>query len=333
MHANQQQQLDAIDKRLLNEIQWVFPLVDRPYLEIAKRHEISEEDVMHRIAFMKNMGIIRQINAIFDTRRLGYKSTLIAFAVKPDKLDYVAGKVNEHPGVSHNYERNHEYNMWFTLAVPPGSDLKQDLDRMASLEGVLKHRVLPTLKLYKIGVRLDMVNKDPDKLEPTDKVKHLNQDKIRLNERDREFIRELQKDLAVVPEPFKELANSLGVTTTELFAKAIEYENNGIMRRFAAILRHREAGFVANGMVVWQVPENRVDEVGFRLAAFPQVSHCYRRPIYPDWKFNLFSMVHARTLQAAEKIAVEMSETVGIKDYQILFSSREFKKERVKYFV
>jgi DNA-binding Lrp family transcriptional regulator len=333
MHANQQQQLDAIDKRLLNEIQWVFPLVDRPYLEIAKRHEISEEDVMHRIAFMKNMGIIRQINAIFDTRRLGYKSTLIAFAVKPDKLDYVAGKVNEHPGVSHNYERNHEYNMWFTLAVPPGSDLKQDLDRMASLEGVLKHRVLPTLKLYKIGVRLDMVNRDPDKLEPTDKVKHLNQDKIQLNERDREFIRELQKDLAVVPEPFKELANSLGVTTTELFAKAIEYENNGIMRRFAAILRHREAGFVANGMVVWQVPENRVDEVGFRLAAFPQVSHCYRRPIYPDWKFNLFSMVHARTLQAAEKIAVEMSETVGIKDYQILFSSREFKKERVKYFV
>ena len=333
MHANQQQQLDAIDKKLLNEIQWVFPLVDRPYLEIAKRHEISEEDVMHRIAFMKNMGIIRQINAIFDTRRLGYKSTLIAFAVKPDKLDYVAGKVNEHPGVSHNYERNHEYNMWFTLAVPPGSDLKQDLDKMASLEGVLKHRVLPTLKLYKIGVKLDMVNKDPDKLEPTDKVKHLNQDKIQLNERDREFIRELQKDLAVVPEPFKELANSLGVTTTELFAKAIEYENNGIMRRFAAILRHREAGFVANGMVVWQVPENRVDEVGFRLAAFPQVSHCYRRPIYPDWKFNLFSMVHARTLQAAEKIAVEMSETVGIKDYQILFSSREFKKERVKYFV
>ncbi len=333
MQANQEQQLDAVDKRLLNEIQWVFPLVDRPYLEIAKRYDISEKGVMRRIEFMKDMGIIRQINAIFDTRRLGYKSALVAFAVRPDKLDYVAGKVNEHPGVSHNYERNHEYNMWFTLAVPPGSDIKQDLDRMASLEGVIKHRVLPTLKLYKIGVRLDMVNKDPDKLAPTDKVKHPNQEKVQLNERDREFIRELQKDLAVVHEPFKELANSLGVTTAQLFAKAAEYENTGIMRRFAAILRHREAGFVANGMVVWQVPENRVDEVGFRLAAFPQVSHCYRRPVYPDWRFNLFSMVHARTLKAAEKIAIEMSETVGIKDYQILFSSREFKKERIKYFV
>jgi siroheme decarboxylase len=333
MQANQQQQLDGIDKRLLNEIQWVFPLVDRPYLEIAKRYDISEEEVMRRIGFMKNLGIIRQINAIFDTRRLGYKSALVAFAVRPDKLDYVAEKVNEHPGVSHNYERNHEYNMWFTLAVPPRSDMKEELDKMASLEGVIKHRVLPTLKLYKIGVRLDMVNKDPDKLEPTEKVKELNPEKVQLSERDIQFIRELQKDLSVVPEPFKELANNLDVTTAELFAKAAEFENTGIMRRFAAILRHREAGFVANGMVVWHVPDNKVDEVGFKLAAFPQVSHCYRRPVYPDWRFNLFSMVHARTLQAAEKIAVEMSETVGIKDYQILFSSREFKKERVKYFV
>jgi siroheme decarboxylase len=333
MQANQQRQLDAIDKKLLNEIQWVFPLVDRPYIEIAKRHDISEEDVMHRIAVMKEVGIIRQINAIFDTRRLGYKSVLIAFAVRPDKLDYVAEKVNEHPGVSHNYERNHEYNMWFTLAVPPGSDMKRDLDRMASFEGVIKHRVLPTLKLYKIGVRLDMVNKDPDKPKSMDTVKQLNPKKVQISERDKKFIRELQKDLAVVPEPFKELADNLETTTAQLFAKATEYENTGIMRRFAAILRHREAGFVANGMVVWHVPENKIDEVGFRLAAFSQVSHCYRRPVYPDWRFNLFSMVHARTLQAAEKIAAEMSGTVGIRDYEILFSSREFKKERVKYFV
>jgi siroheme decarboxylase len=333
MQANQQRQLDAIDKKLLNEIQWVFPLVDRPYIEIAKRHDISEEDVMHRIAVMKEVGIIRQINAIFDTRRLGYKSVLIAFAVRPDKLDYVAEKVNEHPGVSHNYERNHEYNMWFTLAVPPGSDMKRDLDRMASFEGVIKHRVLPTLKLYKIGVRLDMVNKDPDKPKSMDTVKQLNPKKVQISERDKKFIRELQKDLAVVPEPFKYLADNLETTTAQLFAKATEYENTGIMRRFAAILRHREAGFVANGMVVWHVPENKIDEVGFRLAAFSQVSHCYRRPVYPDWRFNLFSMVHARTLQAAEKIAAEMSGTVGIRDYEILFSSREFKKERVKYFV
>ncbi len=331
MQANER--LNEIDKKLLNEIQWVFPLADRPYLEIAGRHGISEHDVMRRVAALKEMGLVRQINAIFDTRRLGYKSALVAFSVKPDKLDSVADKINEHPGVSHNYERNHEYNMWFTLAVPPGSDMKNDLDSMAALDGVIKYRVLPTLKLYKIGVRLDMVNEDAEKPKPTDEVKELNSEKVQLTERDKEFIRELQKDLAVFPEPFKELADKLGITTGELFAKAREYEGIGIMRRYAAILRHRDVGFVANGMVVWNVPEDRIDDVGAKLAAFPQVSHCYRRPVYPDWRFNLFSMIHARTLQAAENMAVEMSEIIGVKDYQILFSSREFKKERVKYFV
>jgi siroheme decarboxylase len=326
------QQIDMLDKKLLNEIQWTFPLIDRPYLEISKHHNISEDEIMQRIAYMKDLGLIRQINAIFDTRRLGYKSALIAFAVKSDKLDYIANEVNKHPGVSHNYERNHEFNMWFTLAVPPYADMKIDLDRMASLEGIIKYRVLPTLKLYKIGVRLDMVNEDPQKPKPTDKVKKLSPKKFDLTERDKDFVRELQKDLKVIPEPFRELAGNLGITTTELFTKAKEYEQIGVMRRFAAILRHRNAGFSANGMIVWKVPEEKIDKIGHTLASFPQISHCYRRPIYPDWQFNLFSMIHARTLEAAEKIAAEMSETVGIKDYRILFSSREFKKERVKYF-
>jgi siroheme decarboxylase len=119
----------------------------------------------------------------------------------------------------------------------------------------------------------------------------------------------------------------------ELFKKAIEYETMGVMRRFAAILRHRDAGFAANGMIVWMVPEDKIDEVGYKLASFAQVSHCYRRPVYPDWPFNLFSMIHARTIEAAKKIAIELSNFVRINEYKILFSSREFKKERVKYFV
>jgi siroheme decarboxylase len=324
--------IDTLDKNLLNEIQWVFPLTERPFLEISKHYNVPEDEIIQRIMYMKGLGLIRQINAIFDTRRLGYKSALIAFAVKPDKLDYVANEVNKHPGVSHNYERNHEFNMWFTLAVPPYTYLNEDLNILASLEGVIKYRLLPTLKLYKIGVRLDMVNEDLKKPQPTDKVKKLNPSKFDLTDRDKDFIRELQKDLEIIPEPFKALAENLGVTTADLFSKAKEYEQIGVMRRFAAILRHRDAGFSANGMVVWNVPEEKIDEIGYKLASFPQISHCYRRPTYPDWQFNLFSMIHARTLEAAETIAAEMSETVGIKDYRILFSSREFKKERVKYF-
>jgi DNA-binding Lrp family transcriptional regulator len=328
----QAEQLDKKDKELLNEIQWSFPLTQRPFVEISKRHRLSEEEVIHRIARLKDMGLIRQINAIFDTRRLGYKSALIAFSVETNKLDEVATEINKHPGVSHNYERNHEYNMWFTLAVPPNENMRAVLDRMAALDGVLKYRLLPTLKLYKIGVRLDMVNSDAEKPEPTETIKELNPGKVSLTEQDKDFIRELQKDLEIIPEPFSKGAQNLGVTTAQLFSKAMEYEKEGVMRRFAAILRHRDAGFSANGMVVWNVSEERVDEVGYKIASFPQVSHCYQRPIYTDWPFSLFSMIHARTIEAAETIAAEISNTIGIKDYRILFSSREFKKERIKYF-
>lgn len=328
-----QQYIDPLDKQLLNEIQWTFPLSGRPYLEIATKHGLGEDDVMRRISSLKRSGLIRQINAIFDTRKLGYKSALVAFAVKKDRLDSVALEVNKHPGVSHNYERDHEFNMWFTLAVPPDGDLKKDLEQMASLDGVIKFRLLPTLKLYKIGVKLDMVNTDPSKLSPDDNVKTIDQKRFELTSRDKEFIRELQKDLEVTPRPFDNSAKNLGITVDELFKKAIEYESIGVMRRFAAILRHRDAGFTANGMIVWKVPDDKIDEVGYKLASFPQVSHCYRRPVYPDWSFNLFSMIHARTIGSAKKIAIELSNFVGINEYRILFSSREFKKERVKYFV
>ena len=263
----QLQTIDSLDKQLLNEIQWQFPLVDRPFLEISKRYNISEYEVLERIRILKRIGLIRQINAIFDTRRLGYKSTLVAFSVSQDMLEQVANEVNSHPGVSHNYERNHEYNMWFTLAVPPFGDMKRDLERMASLKGVIKYRVLPTLKLYKIGVKLDVLNQDPSNPKPTEQLKAVSQVKFTATELDKKFIRVLQEDIETTSEPFKKSARVLGITTDELFAKAKEYEQIGVMRRFAAILRHRDAGFSANGMVVWKVPNDKIDEVGYKLGS------------------------------------------------------------------
>ena len=325
-------ELDNIDKQILNDIQWTFPLVERPFLELAKEYHITEEQVIERIKKLKDIGIIRQISAIFDTRKLGYKSALVAFAVKENKIEDVANEINKHPGVSHNYERNHEYNLWFTLAVPPHGDMKVDLEKMALLDGVLKYRVLPTLKMYKIGVKLDMVNDDAEKPNPSDDVKNLETKAEKISELDREYIRQLQKDIEIVKEPFKIITENLGIPSIDLFNKIKEYEKIGIMRRFAAILRHRQAGFTANGMIVWKIPEEKVDDKGLKIASFPQVSHCYRRPVYPDWEFNLFSMIHARTIEAAEKIAKEISSVIGIDNYKILFSSREFKKERVKYF-
>lgn len=325
--------MDKLDKEILNEIQWTFPLVPRPYSDIAKKFQISDEEFMNRLRTLKEAGIIRQLSAIFDTRRLGYKSALVAMAIDADKLDSIANQVNKHPGVSHNYERNHEYNLWFTLAVPPGSDLKSEIDKFSKLQGINKVRMLPTIKLFKIGVKLEMVEEKKAEVKPVEEKKKIREVKFVATEEDKKYIRELQKDLEITERPFLKAAQNLGITEEQILEKAKYYEEIGVMRRFAAILRHREVGFLANGMIVWNVPEEKIDQVGAQLGAFPQVSHCYQRPVYPDWPYNVFSMIHCKSNDDAQKIAREIQEQINVHDYKILFSSKEFKKTRVEYFV
>ncbi len=324
--------MDKLEKEILNEIQWTFPLVVKPYSEIARKFGISDDELMQRLLALKKVGVIRQLSAIFDTRRLGYKSALVAMSIEPEKLEYVANQVNRHPGVSHNYERNHEYNLWFTLAVPPGSDLKSEIDKFSKLSGIKKVRLLPTIKLFKIGVKLDMVDEEKAEVMPTEEKKKIVEVKFVATEEDKNYIRELQKDLDVIERPFLKSAQNLGITEEKLLEKAKYYEKIGVMRRFAAILRHRNAGFIANGMIVWKVPTERIDDVGEKLGAFPQVSHCYQRPIYQDWPYNVFSMIHCKSFSDAEIVAKEIQRQINVDDYKILFSSREFKKTRVEYF-
>jgi DNA-binding Lrp family transcriptional regulator len=325
--------MDNLDKELLNEIQWTFPLVTRPFDVIAKKFDTTPEIVKERLKQLKELGVLRQLSAIFDTRKLGYTSSLVAMEIEHDKLEYVASQINRHPGVSHNYERDHEFNLWFTLAVPPGSDLKTELEKFNVLKGIKKVRMLPTLQLFKIGVKLDMVDEKKHEVAPTEEKKEIKNEKFEPTEEDKSFIRELQKDMEIIDEPFVKAANNLGITEQELFAKMKHYEDSGVMRRFAAILRHRQVGFTANGMIVWQVPKDRISEVGGILGSFPQVSHCYERPTYADWPYNVFSMIHCKTHEEANEMAKTIQEQIHVDDYRILFSSREFKKTRVEYFV
>jgi DNA-binding Lrp family transcriptional regulator len=325
--------MDELDKEILNEIQWTFPLVTRPFDAIAKKFDTTPEIVKERLNNLKKVGILRQLSAIFDTRKLGYTSSLVAMEIEHDKLEYVASQINRHPGVSHNYEREHQFNLWFTLAVPPGSDLKAEIDKFNVLKGIKKVRMLPTLQLFKIGVKLDMVDEKKHEIAPTEEKKEIKNVKFEPTEQDKDFIRELQKNMEIIDEPFVKAANNLGLTENELFEKMKHYEDNGVMRRFAAILRHRQVGFTANGMIVWKVPEDRISEVGEKLGSFPQVSHCYERPTYSDWPYNVFSMIHCKTQDEANDMAKTIQDLINVDDYRILFSTREFKKTRVEYFV
>lgn len=325
--------MDDLDKEILNEIQWTFPLVAKPYDEIARKFHVEPQTIKSRLTHLKETGILRQLSAIFDTRKLGYKSSLVAMEIESEKLEQVAQQINRHPGVSHNYERDHQFNLWFTLAVPPNSDLETEIDKFRKIPGIIKIRMLPTLQLFKIGVKLDMVDGKKHEVKPSEKKKQIKDVKFSPTEDDKEFIRELQKDLEITDRPFLGAAQKLNMTEQQIFEKLQYYEEIGVMRRYAAILRHRDAGFTANGMIVWNVPKERIDEVGDRLGAFPQVSHCYQRPVYPDWPYNVFSMIHCKSRSEAKEMAQTIQSQINVNDYTILFSSREFKKTRVEYFV
>jgi len=325
--------MDDSDKELLNEIQWTFPLVTRPFDAIAKKFDTTPEEIKKRLNVLKEMGVLRQLSAIFDTRKLGYTSSLVALEIEGDKLEYVASQINRHPGVSHNYERDHQFNLWFTLAVPPGSDLKEELEKFNVLRGIKKVRMLPTLQLFKIGVKLDMVDDKKHDVAPSEEEKEIKNVKFVPTEEDKNFIRELQKDMEIIDEPFVKDANNLGITENELFEKMKHYEDIGVMRRFAAILRIHQFGITSNSMIVWKVPEDKIAKVGETLGSFHQVSQCYERPTYPDWPYNVFSMIHCKTHDEAHEMAKTIQDQIHVDEYQILFSSREFKKTRVEYFV
>ena len=332
--------MDITDRKLLNLIQGNFPLVDQPYLVLGQELGIGEQEVIDRLGELKRQNVVRQISAIFDTRRLGYKTTLVAFAFDPERLHEGALFINRHPGVSHNYAREGSYyNLWFTLAVPPDGELEATVAWMAEKTQPLETRLMPTIRFFKIGVNFDMVNEksaahnyNPDGIGEKPANNDWNQAQP-VSEVDKVVIRELQEDLPLVCRPFDAMAQRLGMTTTELFALAGEYQERKIMRRYSTVLHHRRSGFRANAMVVWKVPAERAEEVGMTMAQHSAVTHCYERPTFPDWPYTHFSMIHATTQEECEEIAQEIGESIGITDRMLLYSTREYKKTRVRYFV
>lgn len=327
--------MDDLDKRILNYLQSEFPLTSRPYLHVGERLGLPEDEVLARVRHLKAERLIRQISAIFDTKSLGYKSSLVAMKVPEDRVAAAAHIINEHPGVSHNYQRNHRFNLWYTIAVPPTSDLEATVERLHRLAGAESSRLLYTLKLFKIGVNLDMTGERTADAtsEPVYGETHRQRAQaFTLTDSDVAVIRELQDDLAVEAEPFAPLAERLGWSQEALLAATRDLYQRGFLRRVAAILYHRTAGFKANAMGVWAVPEEQVAEVGTHMASYAAVSHCYHRPTYPDWPYSVFTMVHGRARDECEAILRSISEATGIATYRSLYSVREYKKVRLKLF-
>ena len=321
---------EELKNELLYKMQSSFPLTQRPFLELAKQFNTSEEEILELVKELKTDGTLRQTSAIFDTKRLGYKSSLVAFKVAEDRIEKAVEAINAHPGVSHNYLRDHDFNIWFTMAVEPDSKfgLEKTIEILANQSKARESIILPTLKLFKIAVKMDTTGKRAKK----EQVKKVKNKSLELTPKHIEAIKELQKDIAIVSEPFLEATKKLNISCDEYFALANELKEAGVMRRFATILRHRKAGFNANAMSVWEAPEDRAIETGEKLASFSAVSHCYLRPSFPNWKYNLFAMVHAKTQEESNTLIEEMAKETGLTNYRKLYSTKEFKKQRIVYF-
>ena len=327
--------LSEFDKQLLNAMQGRFPLDLRPYARVAAELDSSEDAVIARVQELIDDRIIRQVTPIYDTRAFGYGSMLVAAKVDAEHPWGPAKIVNSHPGVSHNYLRNHEFNMWFTIAVEEDSKLglQGTLDVLQELTGAESIRQLPTLELFKIRMDLEMSG-DAKSLASQGEIKEPAPSlRVAYDGFDRDVVRATQGDLPVVPEPYVPAAAELGITPQALLDHLAGMQERNLLRRVAAILFHRRAGFSANGMGVWQVPEDRIAEVGPRMAAFRGISHCYQRPTYADWPYALFTMAHGRSKEECDAILDAIAAEIDcIEDRAILYSSTEFKKIRLLYF-
>ena len=328
--------LDEADKRLMNLLQSRFPLDPEPFAIVAGEAELELDDVLARTQRLLDGRIIREITPIFDTRALGYESMLVAAKVDAENPQRAARIVNAHPGVSHNYLRTHDFNMWFTIATPPDSELglKGTLEALMAETGAESMRELPTLTLFKINMNLEMEKgtdalaaaveaAPPRELEPQP-----------YDEDDLALIRALQGPMEATDRPYDAAAQELGISTEELLDRLRGMVDRKILRRVAAILYHRRAGFSANGMGVWKVPEEEILTTGAKMASFRGISHCYQRPTYEDWPYSVFTMAHGRSKEECDAILDSIAEECGMgpDDRATLYSSTEYKKIRLRYF-
>jgi DNA-binding Lrp family transcriptional regulator len=328
--------LDETDKRLMNLLQSSFPLDPEPFALVAGEADLELDDVLARTQRLLDGRIIREITPIFDTRALGYESMLVAAKVDSEHPQRAAQVVNSHPGVSHNYLRTHDFNLWFTIATPPDSELglRGTLDALMAETGAESMRELPTLTLFKINMNLEMEKgtealaaaveaAPPRELEPQP-----------YDAEDIALIKALQGPMEAVARPYDAAAQELGISTEELLDRLRAMVDRKILRRVAAILYHRRAGFSANGMGVWKVPEDKIMEVGGRMASFRGISHCYQRPTYEDWPYSVFTMAHGRSKEECDAVLDSIAADCGMgpDDRATLYSSTEYKKIRLHYF-
>jgi DNA-binding Lrp family transcriptional regulator len=291
---------------------------------------MTEGEVLRAAQDLFTQGVARRFGAVFDSRHLGYASTLCAVDVPEREIERVAALLQPHPGVTHCYEREGTPNLWFTLTAL-ADRLEDELRRAGEALHPFPLLNLPAIRRFKVEVVLDAADGDVEPVKREDAVEAGTQPEF--TAREKTLIHEIQGNLPVIEEPFSIPAQELEWDQDEMLNRLAAWKQAGILRRIGFILRHRAAGFAVNGMCVWPVPEADVERAGLILAEAPEVTHCYERPSSPEIPFNLYAMIHARDKATAESIFNRLSRQALLIEGRMLVSTREFKKTSPVFFV
>lgn len=329
---------------ILAELQAGMTLCDQPYHVVADKTGLAPGKVLEITRELIQNGIIREITPVFNARKLNYASTLIAAAVSEDQLENIVTWLNSHPGVSHNYGRNHQLNLWFTIALPDENNLGSDIFSPFLVE--LQNRFnlsvvmsLPAVKMFKLKVLFGKKTAAPVRQAAASHSTASPSVPV-ISSADKLLISELQEGIPAVSRPFDLIAGELAkqavpalMTGQEIVEKLQVWQQQGVMRRLSARVRHYHLGFGHNAMVVFALPdEDSISQAGQKLAAFDFVSHCYQRRRNVHWNYDLYAMVHATSETELSDNINSLVQAANSSDFQILNTVREYKKSSVLYF-
>ena len=321
---------DTLDFRLLNDFQRDLPLVSTPYAAMAARLGCDEATVLTRLAHLQAEGCVSRVGPVFSPRRVG-ASTLAALAVPTQRLEAGADMVSACPEVNHNYQREHDWNLWFVATAEDEAALAACLGRLRAATRC-PLIALPLEAEYHIDLGFDLAAGTKYRHGTTPRIITLEQHPP-LADPERQLMAALQAGLALEPQPFRSLAERLDQNERAILATLNSWIAAGIVKRFGVVVRHHELGYQANAMCVWNVPDVAADELGQRLAAEDGVTLCYRRRRAAGWPFNLYCMIHGRDRAAVLARLAALRRDCGLADWpgEVLFSCRRFKQRGAHY--
>lgn len=319
---------DAFEFRLLNEFQRDLPLCPAPFAELAQQLGVDERQILASLETLRRDGKISRVGAVFAPKRIG-ASTLAAMAVPPERLAAVAAAVNRFPEVNHNYEREHRYNLWFVVTAASEGRLQAALGAIELASGY-PLLALPLLEEFHIDLGFSLCGSE--KKRPA--AASLVQPAAPIGEAERRLISVLQEGLPLFSRPFALIAERVGSSESDVIEQINRWLEEGAIKRFGIVVRHRELGYTANAMVVHAIAEERVGDIGRALAEEPAVTLCYRRPHrLPEWPYNLFCMIHGRERGEVEETIADLRHRHGLADcaHDVLFSLTRFKQNGARY--